>query len=240
MTHNPWERKGKGKLPRQQRQPISCPNLGRAPGAWRQAPPFEISNTLHSPPFVLCSAVPSIGKFSFGSRFLEQMSSSTDSPATKDSDESTEARLASSPVSPCIQHLSKSDARTRQKALSSLIDLVESDPSNGVFLLDYWSKQFPKLAQDASKHVRAASCRLTAALSKQVGRKMGSVIKSVFSPLYFAQFDESEDVCRAAAAALQEMLPGEKLSAAVDICLGEVRCCEKVAGRFRFIGHEDT
>lgn len=226
MTYSTWERKGKEKLPPQQRQLIFCRNLGRAPGTWRHVLLLRNSNTVHSLPLVLCSAVPSIGKFSFGSRFVEQMSKGTDSSGMNDSNGSTEAHVASSPVSPCIQHLSKSDARTRQKALITLIDLVESEPSNGAFLLDYWSKQFPRLAQDASKHVRAASCRLTATLSKQVGRKMGRIIKSVFSPLYFAQFDESDDVRRSAAAALQEMLPGEKLSAAFDICMDEVRCCE--------------
>lgn len=217
------ERKGKAASAAEAADLLSKSRQGT--GYVEACPPLKNSNTLHyQPPLVLCSAVPPIGKFSFGSRFVEQMSKSADPPGMKDSDGSTEAHVASSPVSPCIQHLSKSDARTRQKALITLIDLVESEPSNGVFLLDYWSKQFPKLAQDASKHVRAASCRLTAALSKQVGRQMGSIIKSVFSPLYFAQFDESDDVCRSAAAALQEMLPGEKLSAAFDICMDEVRC----------------
>ena len=75
--------------------------------------------------------------------------------------------------------------------------------------------------KDPSKHVRIGSCELTLTLSTCVGRGMGKIIKDIFPPLYFAQYDEN-DVAQAASRVLQVMLPGEKTDKAVDMCLDQV------------------
>jgi hypothetical protein len=124
-------------------------------------------------------------------------------------------------VQKCLEHLSKSDARTRQRALYSLKEALEEDRSDAGNLLWYWSKQFPKLMKDPSKHVRIGSCELTLTLSTCVGRGMGKIIKDVFPPLYFAQYDEN-DVAQVASRVLQVMLPGDKTDRAVDMCLDQV------------------
>lgn len=166
----------------------------------------------------LCS-IPA-GNFAFGARFMGQLSPGVGdegSPScTNIAEQQTSLR-----VQKCIQHLSKHDARTRQRALSALKNSLEEDSSDAIGLLEYWSKQFPKLMKDPCKHVRIGSCELTLTLSLCVGRGMGKIIKDVFPPLFFAQYDE-HDVALVASSVLQAMLPGNKMDKAVDMCLDQV------------------
>lgn len=178
----------------------------------------------HPPSLCIYSDVPSVGNFAFGSRFAGQLSSQQQH--AKEEKPSSSARhgygIDTSPeVRSYIQHLSKPDSRTRHKALLGLKVALEENPDLGAALLQYWSTQFSKMMKDPSKHVRIASCQVTATLSKSVGRKMGAIIKDVFPPLYFAQFDE-QDVGVIASNVMQAMLPGDKSNAAVDLCTDKV------------------
>lgn len=173
------------------------------------------------------------GHFTFGARFIDQVSSgvedegSSSTSTTSVAGQDASVGTTSLRVQKCIQHLSKNDARTRQRALSSLKEYLEEDSSEALGLLAYWSKQFPKLMKDPSKHVRIASCELTLVFSTCVGRNMGKIIKDVFPPLFFAQYDE-KDVAQVASSVLHAMLPGNKTDKAVDMCLEEVgsHCCD--------------
>lgn len=168
--------------------------------------------------------MPSVGNFSFGSRFVGQLS--CQQQQAQEEQPSPSARHSQSfemspEVRSYIQHLSKSDSRTRHKALLAIRVAIEEDPDLGAALLQYWSTQFSKMMRDPSKHVRIASCQVTATLSKSVGRRMGAIILDVFPPLYFAQFDE-QDVGVTASNVMQEMLPGDKIDAAIDMCIDKV------------------
>lgn len=171
----------------------------------------------------VCS-IPS-GNFTFGARFIDQVSpdiETTGALSTSTGSADQHVGPTSLRVQKCLQHLSKSDARTRQRALSSLQEALEEDPSDAGNLLGYWSKQFPKLMKDPSKHVRIGSCELTMTLSTCVGRGMGKIIKDIFPPLFFAQYDEN-DVALVASRVVQGMLPGGKTDKAIDMCLDQVR-----------------
>lgn len=178
------------------------------------------------PGVVSCACSVPSGNFTFGARFIDQVSSDVEntgtlSTSTRSSGQHENFGPTSLRVQKCIQHLSKSDARTRQRALSSLQEALEEDPSDAGNLLGYWSKQFPKLMKDPSKHVRIGSCELTMTLSTCVGRSMGRVIKDIFPPLFFAQYDEN-DVAEVACRVVQAMLPGGKTDKAIDLCLDQV------------------
>lgn len=114
-----------------------------------------------------------------------------------------------------IQHIGKSDPRTREKAMRSLTDYLAASPSDTEVqaLLMYWAKQLPKMS------LSPAACHLTLVLSKRAGKAMGRVINNVFPPLFFGQFAQEAALSKAASDALQGML-GNKLDAAVcEVCL---------------------
>jgi len=174
---------------------------------------------------LLCSAT--AASFTFGARFADQVSSGLKGEHPTSSMQSYETDMSpmSVQVQQCIQHLSKTDARTRQRALSGLKCALEENPNQAFSLMEYWSKQFPKLMKDTAKHVRIGSCELTLTLSTCVGRSMGRIIKEVFPSLFFAQYDE-KDVAMVASTVLQAMLPGNKMEKAIVLCIDQVCCTD--------------
>ena len=118
-----------------------------------------------------------------------------------------------------IQHIGKSDPRTREKAMRSLTEYLAAAPADAApsdtdveALLSYWAKQLPKLP------LSPAACQLTLALSKRAGKSMGRVIKDLFPPLFFGQFAQDAALSSAARDALRGIL-GDKMDAAVcEVC----------------------
>ena len=177
---------------------------------------------------MLCSHVGIVGGFSFGSRYISQLA--YDEPRegqTSSTEQAVQAQGVVASISPTwsryFQHLSKADARTRQKALLSLREAVRSSPDQAGALLDLWSKQFPRLVMDQSKQVRIAACQVMADVADAVGRQMASIIRSVFPFLFFCKFDSSQEVSQEAQKALSVMFPGDKYLGALDFCLKSVR-----------------
>lgn len=171
---------------------------------------------------MLCSHV---GGFSFGSRYISQVTNDELREGQPSSTERAALKVAS--ISPTwsryFQHLSKADARTRQKALLSLQKDVRSSPEEAGALLDLWSQQFPRLVMDQSKQVRIAACQVMADVADAVGRQMASIIRSIFPFLFFCKFDPSQEVSQEAQNALSGMFPGEKFLGALDFCSKAVR-----------------
>lgn len=171
---------------------------------------------------MLCSH---IGGFSFGSRYISQVTNDELREGQPSSTGRAAHREAS--ISPTwsryFQHLSKSDARTRQKALLSLREAVRSSPEEAGTLLHLWSKQFPRLVMDQSKQVRIAACQVMADVADAVGRQMASIIRSIFPFLFLCKFDPSQEVSQEAENALSSMFPGDKYLGALDFCSKHVR-----------------
>lgn len=113
-----------------------------------------------------------------------------------------------------LQHIGKSDPRTREKAMRSLTKHLAGEPSDAdvEVLLSYWAKQLAKMP------LSPAACQLTFVLYKRAGKSMGRIINDVFPPLFFGQFAQDAALSNAAADALRGML-GDKMDAAVcEVC----------------------
>lgn len=123
-----------------------------------------------------------------------------------------------------VSHLRRDDSRTRHKALLHLKFWVE-EGNNGQELLEFWSKYSKLALLDQSRNVRSAACLFTATLAKNVGKKMGSIIRNVFPSLFFAQFDDSEEVSSAAQKCIADMFPARKMAEVHILCCDQVRIC---------------
>eukprot|EP00890_Picochlorum_soloecismus_P004452 jgi/Picsp_1/5007/NSC_02370-R1_protein len=167
-----------------------------------------------------------VGGFSFGSRYISQVANDEQREGQPSSSEHAIQAQGVASISPTwsryFQHLSKADARTRQKALLSLREAVRSSPEEAVELLDLWSKQFPRLVMDQSKQVRIAACQMMTDVADAVGRQMASIIRSIFPFLFFCKFDPSQEVSQEAQKALSVMFPGDKYLDALHFCLKSV------------------
>lgn len=127
-------------------------------------------------------------------------------------------------LSKSLLHLRKTDPRTRQKALLSIVHHVRQNPGDALLFLDPWKSIFCRLMLDPSQLVRAASCEVMNSVSTAVGRKIAPVLKSVFPALYLAQFDESEEVSQTAKATLSKIFPDNRLKKATEFYIDQVGC----------------
>ena len=166
--------------------------------------------------------IQSMGAFKFGGGRLDSRQAS--------SDDGSSSSFAPHPydipqhLRVYLQHIGKSDPRTREKAMRSLAEYLAGDASDADVetLLSYWAKQLAKVP------LSPAACQLTLTLSKRAGKSMGRVINEVFPPLFFGQFAQEAALSHAAADALRGML-GDKMDAAVcEVCFE--RTVEAIVG----------
>ena len=165
--------------------------------------------------------VQSLGAFKFGGNRLATGAASSTSTSTSTStlDAGAYAHAYAYDIPQhlrvYLQHIGKTDPRTREKAMRGLTEyLAAGSPSEEDVqaLLTYWSKQMPK------QTLSTAACQLTLVLCRCAGRRVGRVIQAIFPPLYFRQFTQDAALSGAASEALRGML-GDKMDAAVcEVC----------------------
>jgi len=158
--------------------------------------------------------VQSLGAFKFGGNRLATGAASSTSTSTLDAGAGAYAYDTPQHLRVYLQHIGKTDPRTREKAMRGLTEYLAGSPSDEDVqaLLTYWSKQLPKLT------LSTAACQLTLVLCRCAGRRVGRVIQAIFPPLYFGQFTQDAALSGAASEALRGML-GDKMDAAVcEVC----------------------
>ena len=147
--------------------------------------------------------VQSLGAFKFGGNRLAtgaaSSTSTSTSTSTLDAGAYAQAYAYDIPqhLRVYLQHIGKTDPRTREKAMRGLTEyLAAGSPSEEDVqaLLTYWSKQMPK------QTLSTAACQLTLVLCRCAGRRVGRVIQAIFPPLYFGQFTQDAALSGAASA----------------------------------------
>lgn len=163
------------------------------------------------------------GGFSFGSKYISQVSGNAPSPSAAPSASALIPSELDGQLSQQLQKLSKRDAITRLKALQTLNELIKVKSSSDMGpMLGPWAYYFARLIMDAHRGVRAEACAVMGAVAVAVGRALAPYLKLLIPPWYIACYDASREVAAAASAALETALPAPKSRDALLFCRAEV------------------
>ncbi|VDN49613.1 unnamed protein product, partial [Dibothriocephalus latus] len=126
-----------------------------------------------------------------------------------------------------LRRLDKRNSATKQKALTTLIDLlrelkepettgapqeyVKSEDSIVSSVLPFWPRLFNSLSADDDRRVRELAQVAMHELARRVGRKLMPFLKEVVVSWTFCAVDAYENTARAAQRGLNETFPGKKL-----------------------------
>ncbi|CAD0197171.1 unnamed protein product [Chrysodeixis includens] len=123
----------------------------------------------------------------------------------------------------CIKKLNKKDPITRAKALQELCELVNSaDVNDVVAALPSWAHFYKILSADADRKVRELTQVCQGAVVRVCGRRVAPQLKALLPAWLAAQHDPHAPAQAAAAHALKNTFPDNKLPEVISFCKVEV------------------